>query len=145
MTDSVIQFNYSDGTHLTTVYVRANTHKEEFIPILEAIFADIDKAERFQSGRLNWENMCLEFIKRLSDWVDRPDGIKITTEKEDKDCNVIYKHIIQPISDKYSDVSIQTSKTLNIISKYPIGGELIFKGILFDFVIKLKNQIEDEE
>lgn len=145
MTDSVLQFNYSDGNHLTTVYVRANTHKEEFIPILEGIFADIDKAERFQTGRLNWENMCLEFIKRLSSWVDRPDGIKITTEKEDKDCNVIYKHIIQPISDKYSDSSIQTSKTLNITSKYPISGELIFEGILFDFVIKLKNQNEDEE
>jgi hypothetical protein len=145
MTDSVIQFNYSDGNHLTTIYVRANTHKEEFIPILEGICADIDKAERFQTGRLNWENMCLEFIKRLSDWVDRSDGIKITTLTEDKNCNVIYKHIIQPISEYYSNSNIQTSKTLNITSKYAIGGELIFNGTLFDFVIELNNQEDTED
>jgi hypothetical protein len=145
MTDSVIQFNYSYGNHLTTIYIRANTHKEEFIPILEGICGDIDNSERFHDGRLNWENMCLEIIKRLTEWVDRPDGIEITTHKNDEDCNVIYKHIIQPISSDYSNATIQTSKALNITSKYPIGGELIFEGRLFDFVVDLKNQIEDED
>ncbi|RLD54553.1 MAG: hypothetical protein DRJ01_17880 [Bacteroidetes bacterium] len=143
MTDSVIQFNYSDGNHLTTIYVRANTHKEEFIPILENICADIDKSERFQDGRLNWGNMCLEFIKRLTQWVDRPDGTEITTYKEDKDCNVIYKHIIQPIAHIYSDKTVQLSKTLNISSKHPIGGEEIFNGTLFDFAVNV-NKADDE-
>lgn len=140
MTDSIIQFNYSDGNHLTTIYVRANTHKEDFIPVIEGIFADIDKVEILQSGRLNWQNMCLEAIKRLSEWVDRPDGIEITIEKEDEDCNTIYKHTIQPISEHYSDFSMQTSKTLNITSKYPMSDELIFNGTLFDFVRELKKR-----
>jgi len=145
MTDSVIQFNYSDGKHLTTIYVRANTHHEDFIPILEEICADIDNAERFNGGRLNWGNFCLEMIKRLCKWVDRPDGIKIITETNDKNCNTIYKHVIEPISDKYLDFTLQTSKTLNITSKYQIGGELIFNGTLYDFVIELKSKIEDEK
>lgn len=140
MTDSIIQFNYSDENHLTTIYVRADTHKEDFIPILENICTDIDKSERFQDGRLNWENMCLEIIKRLSEWVDRPDGIKITTQKKDEDCNVIYKHVITPISKIYLDKPIQLSKALNISSKYPIGDEKIFEGTLFDFCCDIKKQ-----
>lgn len=144
MTDSVIQFNYGDGNHLTTIYVRANTIKEEFIPILENICADIDKAERFHEGRLNWENMCLEFIKRLSEWVDRPDGIKITSETKEENCNVIYRHMIQPIAEDYSNPNIPTSKTLNIVSKYASGSQ-IFKGTLYNFVLNIKDKNEEKE
>ena len=51
MADSIIQFNYSDGNHLTTIYIRANTHIEYFIPILEKISNSIDYAERFSLCR----------------------------------------------------------------------------------------------
>lgn len=86
--------------------------------------------------------MCLEIINRLTKWVDRPDGINITTFKEDENCNVIYKHIIQPYKILYSDKNNNLSKTLNISSKYPIRNEIIFDGSLFDFSIKLDNILE---
>lgn len=144
MTDSVIQFNYSDNNHMTSIYVRANTHKESFIPLLEEMCADIDKSERFHEGRLNWGNMVLEIIYKIATWVDRPDGIKLITKTADKDCNVIYKHTIQPINDLYSDKTIQTSKTLNINSKYPGSKTKLFNGLLFDFAVKIKEDIEQE-
>ena len=133
MTDSVIQFNYSDNTYLTSIYVRANTHIETFIPQLKKICDDIDSSEKNYNGRLNWENMVLEIISHIVQWVNRPDGIKIIIETPDCDCNTIYKHTITPIGYIYSDKNIQTSKTLNINSIYPLLKKEIFNGILHDF------------
>lgn len=138
MTDSVIQFNYSDNVHLTTIYIKADTHQEKFIPELKKMIDEIDHSERFQTGRLNWENMVLAIINKISNFVDRFDGIKIMNEVSIERCNVIYRHVITP-NENYSKYKIALSDTLMFDSTYPISNTEIFKGTLSEYVKKVKS------
>lgn len=52
MTDSVIQFDYSDKTHCVSIFLKANTHKETFIPLLGNICNSIDRIKMFKKEEI---------------------------------------------------------------------------------------------
>ncbi len=137
MTDSVIQFNYSDNVHLTTIYIRANTHQETFIPILKGFIDEIEYDERYEIGRLNWTNVVLAIINKISKWVDRYDGIRILQEVPIEDCKCIFRHLITP-NENYSNKNISLSDILIFDSIYPIGNEKIFNGTLSEYFNKIE-------
>lgn len=144
-TDSVIQFNYSDSEHMISLYIKSDTHHEIFIPELENIITTIDQNERFQSGQLNWDFFIVEIIYYLRKYFGRSDSLRIIQETPNKNCNVIYKHVITPNPELYKNHSELTSKSLNIKSIYPISNDKLFNGSLFDFVKKIKLELENND
>ena len=46
MTDSVIQFKYSDDVHMTAIYIKSDTHQQIFIPLLLDIIKECEYTNR---------------------------------------------------------------------------------------------------
>lgn len=139
MTDSIIQFNYSDNIHLTTIYIRSDTHEETFIPELKKIIDEFDYEERGKEGRLNWGYVVLAIINKISKWVGRYDGIKILGETPRGKCNVIYMHIVKP-NENYGNRKMPLADALHFNSLRPISDKHIFTGTLSSYVAKLENE-----
>ena len=137
MTDSVLQFNYSDNVHIVSIYIRSDTHEEDFIPFL----CDVIKTCEHTSRNRSWNYTVAEIVAKIINKYDS--GVKFIFETKDKDCRVIYKHTISILDDYYNyDFSFNNSNVklidyVIIDSKYPISKNKIFKGKIVDYYNKI--------
>ena len=133
MTDAVIQFDYSDGVHLSSFYKRSDTFTEDIINKFQEFCNKIDLEEQYATGRLNWGYIVSRLICDFVRYVDRNDNIKMVPEASDEDGTFIYRWIISPIEDKFRDNNIPLIETLYFDITYQISKRTEYKGLLSEF------------
>lgn len=135
MTNSILQFRFSNDVHLISIYIHSDTHEEVFIPALVKIMNQIDEDEQFSSyssNRLNWDYMVMVIIHKIFSYFGRHDQIKIINEIPKKDkCNTIYFYIIKP-NDNYSKKN-PLYESLDIENTMPLSSKILFNGKLKDY------------
>ena len=127
-TDSVLEFKFSDGVGLCGLYIRSDTHHQEFIPELKRIFSDADSD--IHKGRLNWDYLVTKVVGSLI-LTDR--SVKLLTE----DCRntdlVVYHTVITPqISTDYGDTENSIENVIHVKTKSGNGETVYFDGLLGD-------------
>ena len=135
MTDAILNFFYSDGVHLVSLYKRADCYDlpSDFKSILEKI----DREELHQEGKLNFGFWVSRVIYGILQ--DRHDNtsVKMCTHPREDDSSFIFNIDIIPTED-YTNLKIPIPDSVKIKVVYQSNKALIFEGLLSEF-IKLEN------
>ncbi len=133
-TDSIVNFKYSDGVPLITIYIKSDSHLETFIPLLQKAMDESDTV----SMRRSWDYVVAEIISRLIQSKELHSLIKICHKHyEPEDCNTIYRHVISIKEEYYSKQDNLLTDFVTIESIYPISNKKIANCLLSKFPKKL--------
>ncbi|MFS1429018.1 hypothetical protein LMH73_018195 [Vibrio splendidus] len=137
-TDSVIEFQFNDGTPLCAVYVPSDTHHNEFIPTLQAMFTRIDDDRH--EHRLNWDYFVTKIIGEMINTLPK---IKILRQDGYDTKYVTYKTIFTPIADAYRTKATAINDSVLICTGYTSKmEEPLYSGLLSGFT-EIKESEDD--
>lgn len=135
-TDSIIDFKYGDGSSCFSIYIRYDTHLDEFIPYLIEIMQQVDREYPIQ--RLNWDYFLTRVISIIA--VQRGDTVRILPRVDYFNANtVIYHMTITPVPDIYSDWKNKIETTIRINVKWGGSNDLCYDGLLSEY----KSEVEE--
>ncbi len=124
MTDSIIQFNYSDGVFMTAIYIKSDSHQDTFIPQL----FNIIKTCEYTNKRRGWAYVVAEIVSNL---VEKYEGlVKFILESQIEPSHVIYKYSITVENELYNN---ESNKLVDFLKIKYFDEEEGFDGLLKDF------------
>ena len=125
-TDAVIQFKYSDGVNITSIYKRYESFPEKIIESLKAYL----KATK----NIQWDFIVADIISRfVADSNDRK-GIKMLHRAPFEDDNsFIYYWEIIPKEEDFMNSSIPFEKSIHVKIWRGNKKELIYNGPISDY------------
>jgi hypothetical protein len=133
MTDSIVQFKYSDDVHLIALYIRSDTHQEKFIPDL----FEIAKSCEYTSLNRSFDYVVAEMVSKIVSKYES--SVKIILESQVGYKIACYKYCIS-INEGYykKSNSILHSKSLkDYITIKCLNTPNPFDGLLKDFYQKV--------
>lgn len=131
MTDSVIQFKYSDDVHMTALYIKSDTHQEVFVPLL---FDIIKKCEYTNKNR-GWGYTVAEIVSKITQEYESLVSFILESQIEPTIC--IYKYEITITEDIYNN---KENKLVDYCRIKYLDNKKPFDGLLKDFVKKLTSK-----
>jgi hypothetical protein len=144
MTNTIIQFDFSDEVFMTAIYIRSDTHQDTFIPFLTDIVKSCEGTKNYRG----WSYVVAEIITKITNKYDKK--VKFILESQFEPNHVCFKYKITVPNDISSSL-IEIVKIKNIIKKN-VAGEMIditvFDGLLKDFndkIIKQNNSYRIKE
>ncbi|HBN6266156.1 TPA: hypothetical protein L3N15_004137 [Vibrio parahaemolyticus] len=127
-TDSVVEFKFDDGSDLCGLYIKYDTHPEEFIPELIELFRKVDDSSH--DGRLNWDYMVTKVVCSL---VRGRNRVRLLAHNNRRVNGVIYHTVLTPQSDSYGSKENPIARVIHIKTSFVGCGEVIFDGLLGDY------------
>lgn len=131
MTDSIIQFKYSDDVFMTGIYIKSDTHQEKFIPLL----LDIVKSCEHINNRRGWAYVVAEIVAKITNKHD--ESVTFILESQIETSFAVYKYSVTVSEDLYSDKENRLIDYLKIKYFHDEDG---FDGLLKDFEKKITSQ-----
>lgn len=134
MTDTIIQFKYSDNVHMVAIYIKSDTHQTEFIPFLY----DVVKSCQYTAINRHFGYVIAEIIAKITNKYESL--LSIALEDAIDTPHVIYKYIITVSNDFYVnkiDNKFQDYKLLDYLKIKYIETDEPFDGLLKDFYNKI--------
>ena len=95
MTDTIVQFRYSDDVFMTAIYIKSDSHQENFIPLLIGIVSDCEKIHQ----KRGWAYVVAEIVSKIVS--DFNGLVKFILESQIEPTNCIYKYSITISEDLY--------------------------------------------
>jgi hypothetical protein len=140
MTDTIIQFKYSDNVHLVALYIKSDTHQELFIPLL----FDIALSCEYTSRNRGWDYVVAEMVSKLVQKYDSK--VKFILESQCESLNVIYRYSVtvkESLYNRKQNPLADPNKLIDFLEIKYFATKYTFTGLLKDFynnIIQLNNQ-----
>ena len=137
MTDTIIQFKFSDDVHMVGIYIKSDTQQEDFIPELY----NIVKTCEFTNKKRDWSYVVAEIVSKITN--NYGTLVKFILESQNEPSTVIYKYTITITEDIYKN---DENKLIDFCKIKYISDTKPFDGLLKDFcqkIIKEQKQLEN--
>jgi hypothetical protein len=131
MTDTIIQFKYSDDVHMVALYIKSDTYHETFIPLL---FDSIKKCEYTNRNR-GWSYAVVEIISKITK--EYESLVSIILESQIKSTTPIYKYEITITEDIYNN---RENKLVDYCRIKSNSKNILFDGLFKDLVKQLLSE-----
>ncbi len=128
MTDSIIQFKYSDDVHMVGIYIKSDTHQHTFIPLLY----DIVKSCEYTNRNRSWSYVVAEIVTKITNKYESL--VSFVLESQFDLRMVIHKYSITITENMYETTE---NKLLDFCKIKYIDKEQSFDGLLKDFYEKI--------
>ncbi len=141
MTDTVIQFTYSDSVHMVALYIKSDTHQDLFIPFLNSVVEACESANLHRG----WDYVVAKMTSLIVD--KHTDQVKFILESQIEPTTCCFKYTVT------IDEDIYRGPFINIVEP-PIKKKLkdyvkiscdTFNGLLKDFNTHIINESKEYE
>ena len=126
MTDSIVQFKFADEKHMVAIYIKSDTHQENFIPFLMDV---VNNCQRTHEKR-GWYYVVNEMVARITSKHNANVGFLLESQL-DNFC-VIYRYEISIKEEAYNSKDSHLSDYLTI-KEVDKNKKYCFSGLLKDF------------